>query len=74
MAKSLHNGEVAGAFLINYLLCVRRYQHAVQNMAYDHADASDIPNGFYNGECDVDFIYAKVAVTVENGTTPLTGA
>lgn len=28
---------------------------------------SDIPNGVYIGECDVNFIYAKVEVTVDSG-------
>ena len=58
---------IAGAFLAKYLISVQHYQNAIQTMAYDNVDASDIPDGTYIGECDVDFIYAKVAVTVENG-------
>lgn len=54
-------------FLANNLISVQRYQNAVQNTTYEHVDASGIPDGTYIGEYDVDFIYAKVAVTVESG-------
>lgn len=54
-------------FLANNLISVQRYQNAVQNTTYEHVDASGIPDGTYNGEYDVDFIHAKVAVTVESG-------
>ena len=30
-------------------------------------DISNVPNGVYVGEYDVDFVYAKVEVTVQNG-------
>lgn len=59
---------VFGAVLVNYLISVQRYQNAVENMAYANIDISQIPDGTYIGECDVDYIYAKVSVTVKNGT------
>lgn len=59
---------VSGAFLANYLISVRRYQNAVDTMTFENIDISQIPDGTYIGECDVDYIYAKVSVTVENGT------
>jgi uncharacterized protein with FMN-binding domain len=36
-------------------------------MTFIHTDASNIADGTYIGECDVKFIYAKVAVTVRDG-------
>lgn len=58
---------IAGIFLAGYLMSVQRYQNAVEGMIYENTDASQIPDGTYIGECNVDFIYAKVAVTVESG-------
>lgn len=54
------------AFLINYLVSVQQYRDAVADMSYTHMDGSGIPDGTYVGECDVQFIYAKVQVTVAN--------
>lgn len=50
-----------------YLGKVLHYQITVKNLTYSDIFIGDITNGTYIGECDVDFIYAKVAVTVENG-------
>ncbi|MDL2234384.1 FMN-binding protein [Ruminococcaceae bacterium OttesenSCG-928-L11] len=58
---------IAATFLINYLVSVQRYQDAITNMIYIHMDATDIPDGTYIGEYDVEYVYAKVQVTVENG-------
>lgn len=58
---------VTGILLTRYLISVQRYQHTVASMTYDNIDASNIPDGTYIGECDVNFIYAKVSVAVENG-------
>ena len=58
---------IAGVFLAKYLTSVQEYQNSVKNMTYENVDASGVPDGTYIGECDVDFIYAKVFVTVENG-------
>lgn len=54
----------AGMF---YLAGVRRYQRAVQALPLAGMTADGIADGIYTGECDVDFIRARVAVTVENG-------
>jgi uncharacterized protein with FMN-binding domain len=54
-------------FLTNYLVSVNRYKDAVTHITFDHADASNVPDGSYIGECDVQFIYAKVEVQVEDG-------
>lgn len=58
---------VSGFFLTDYLISVQRYKNMVENITYENMDASHIPNGTYSGECDAQFIYAKVEVTVENG-------
>ena len=54
------------AFLTNYIVSVKKYQNAVENITYSHSNALDIADGSYIGEYDVRFIYAKVKVTVEN--------
>lgn len=51
-----------------YLIKVWNYQKTVKSFTYSDLVIADVENGTYIGECDVDFIYAKVAVTVENGT------
>ncbi len=58
---------IALGFLTNYLVSVKRYKDAVSNITIEHADASNIPDGSYIGECDVQYIYAKVEVQVEGG-------
>lgn len=58
---------IAGGFWADYIISVNRYQSTVANMTYKNVDASDVPDGTYIGECDVDFIYAKVEVTVKDG-------
>lgn len=50
-----------------YLVKVWNYQKTVKNLTYSDIAIEDIESGIYIGECNVDFIYAKVAVTVENG-------
>lgn len=58
---------IAMGFLTNYLVSVKRYKDAVSHITFDHADASGVPDGIYAGECDVQFIYAKVEVQVKGG-------
>ncbi len=58
---------IALGFLTNYLVSVKRYKDAVSNITFGHTDASNVPDGSYVGECDVQFIYAKVSVTVQGG-------
>ncbi len=57
---------ISGVFLTGYLLSVQKYRTAVAQIAYTHSDALSTPDGVYIGECDVQFIYAKVEVTVKD--------
>ena len=52
---------------ILYLKSVVDYRQAVRETTFEDINISDIPDGVYIGEYDVDFIYAKVEVTVQNG-------
>ena len=52
---------------IIYLKSVADYKQAVKETTFEDIHISDIPDGVYVGEYDVDFIYAKVEVTVQNG-------
>lgn len=58
---------IGSLVLINYLNQVNNYQSAVENLTYANIDLSKIPDGEYIGECNVQFIYAKVRVTVHSG-------
>ena len=58
---------VGGIFLAIYLKQVADYKHAVSEISIEEISLSDIPNGVYIGECDVNFIHAKVEVTVHGG-------
>jgi len=50
-----------------YLKSVADYKRAVKETTFSGIDISAIPDGVYVGEYDVNFIYAKVEVTVLNG-------
>ncbi len=50
-----------------YLKSVADYKKAVKETVIGSVDLSAIPDGVYVGEYDVNFIYAKVEVTVRNG-------
>ncbi len=54
-------------FMAVYLKSVADYKKTVNETAFGSIDISDIPDGVFVGEYDVDFIYAKVEVTVQNG-------
>lgn len=54
-------------FTAIYLKSVADYKNAVRETTFTDLDISNIPDGVYVGEYDVDFIYAKVEVTVQNG-------
>ncbi|MEM1484244.1 FMN-binding protein [Oscillospiraceae bacterium PP1C4] len=58
---------ILALFLVKYLMDVHKYKTAVNNMAISDIDISKVPDGHYEGECDVDYIYAKVSVTIKNG-------
>lgn len=49
-----------------YLVKVWNYQKTVKSLTYSDIAIEDLESGTYIGEYNVDFIYAKVAVTVEN--------
>ena len=52
---------------IIYLKSVADYKQAVKETTFEEINISDISDGVYIGEYDVNFIYAKVEVTVQNG-------
>ena len=52
---------------ILYLKSVSDYKQAVRETTFEDINISDIPDGVYVGEYDVNFIYAEVEVTVQNG-------
>ena len=52
---------------VYYLESVTDYKQAVKETTFEEINISDIPDGVYIGEYDVNFIYAKVEVTVQNG-------
>ncbi len=52
---------------ILYLKDVADYKQAVKETAFEEINISHVSDGVYVGEYDVNFIYAKVEVTVENG-------
>ncbi|NBJ95565.1 FMN-binding protein [Parablautia muri] len=54
-------------FAAIYLKRVADYKKAVKETTFSGIDICNIPNGIYVGEYDVDFVYAKVEVTVRNG-------
>ena len=54
-------------FMGVYLKSVADYKEAVNETTFSGIDISDIPDGVFVGEYDVDFVYAKVEVTVQNG-------
>ncbi|MDE6365789.1 MAG: FMN-binding protein [Lachnospiraceae bacterium] len=54
-------------FAAVYLNSVADYKMAVKEITFGNVDISDVPDGVYVGEYDVDFVYAKVEVTVQNG-------
>lgn len=52
---------------ILYLKDVADYKQAVKETAFEELNISHVSDGVYIGEYDVNFIYAKVEVTVKNG-------
>ncbi len=52
---------------VYYLESVTDYKQAVKETTFEEINISDISDGVYIGEYDVNFIYAKVEVTVQNG-------
>ena len=54
-------------FTAVYLKSVADYKRAVKETTFGSLDITEGPDGVYVGEYDVDFVYAKVEVTVQNG-------
>lgn len=54
-------------FLAVYLRNVAAYKQAVRETTVGEINISDVSDGIYIGEYDVNFIYAKVEVTVQDG-------
>lgn len=52
---------------IIYLKSVAYYKQAVKETTFEEINILDISDGVYIGEYDVNFIYAKVEVNVQNG-------
>lgn len=50
-------------FTAVYLKSVADYKRAVKETAFCNLDISNVPDGVYAGEYDVDFVYAKVEVS-----------
>ena len=53
--------------LAAYLYNVKQYKDRVKNLSVEEVNLKTIPDGTYDGECDVDLIYARVRVTMEEG-------
>ncbi len=60
-------GLVAGLLGLWYLHNVYTYQNLVKNLTITEVNLSEIADGIYTGDCNVNFIYAKVQVTVNAG-------
>ena len=54
-------------YLADYLKSVNDYQNEVSSMTFEDIDIKSIPDGSYKGECNVNYLYAKVEVTVKDG-------
>ncbi len=54
-------------FAAAYMESVNDYKRAVKETTFSSIDISNISDGIYVGEYDVNFVYAKVEVTVQNG-------
>ena len=50
-----------------YLKSVADYKRTVNDISIEEICFSDFSDGVYIGECDVNFIYAKVEVTLHDG-------
>lgn len=70
--KKVLAGVAAAAVLLGliiltvYLKDVWDYKQAVQEISIGDIHIDDVADGVYIGECNVNFIYAKVEVTVKN--------
>ena len=58
---------LASIFGTAYIDRVGEYKRSVKESTIEEVNISDIPDGVYIGEYDVNFIYAKVEVDVSGG-------
>ena len=58
---------LASIFGTAYIDRVGEYKRAVKETTIEEVNISDIPDGVFIGEYDVNFIYAKVEVDVSGG-------
>ncbi|MCR4589302.1 MAG: FMN-binding protein, partial [Lachnospiraceae bacterium] len=70
--KQILQAVIAVLFLclivpLSYLSEVAEYQKRVKAATIKDIDISEVPDGVYLGEYNVDFIYARVEATVEDG-------
>ncbi|MGM0123723.1 hypothetical protein IGI37_001097 [Enterococcus sp. AZ194] len=56
----------ASGFGINYWHRTEKYQESIKNLRIKEVDLATLEDGEYIGEYDVDFISAKVKVTIAN--------
>ncbi|MCR4589658.1 MAG: FMN-binding protein [Lachnospiraceae bacterium] len=52
---------------LSYLSEVAEYQNRVKDATIKDIDIAEVPDGVYTGEYNVDFIYARVEATIEDG-------
>lgn len=57
-------GLIPGAV---YIKNVADYKRTIKETTFDEINIADVSDGVYIGEYNVNFIYAKVEVTVQNG-------
>lgn len=50
-----------------YMKQVAEYKNAVANLKPANVDVTEMADGIYKGECNVDMIRVRVAVTVQDG-------
>lgn len=56
-----------GIHIYGAIVSMTNYKKAVQQIAISDIDITAIPDGVYQGECSVQYIYAQVQVTVSGG-------
>lgn len=54
-------------FLMDFMKAIKEYQSQVSAISFVNVGISDVRDGTYTGECDVNIIYAKVEVIVQRG-------
>lgn len=54
--------------IVIYNIDFNHYQTEIKNISIAEPDLSNVSDGVYTGSCNVGYIYAKVNVTVKNGS------